>query len=689
MNGGGGSERAALSRELSDFLIELSIALHKHAMYPDGHPSLGPAADGVAERLYALLQDRGTLSLGVARNQLVIEGVATDSKNPVLRELAGRLHRHHVGAVTFRRGAGPGEIQSVLSLLAVEADRTEEPLGLGPPEQLTQWQHIRLYSVTYERLQLVDDSGEPAEEDDDSRAARTRSAQLWIGLARAALAVEDEDQEPPSTEPTVVAKAIDEHPRGTAYDQVIVGYLLQMADELRSGGGEALELKKRMSTLVSTLDEETLKRLLDMGGDRAQRRKFLLSASEGMAVDAVLDLVRVASEQRDEQNISHSLLRMLQKLARHAETGVGSRRVEAEGAVRDQIAELIRGWSLKDPNPGAYRTALDGMATAESIYAVAPESQYRPEPRRIFEMALEVNEMGEPVSRAVERLLYSEGVTAVLDAIEEVQAPRVAGAVWSKLAAPEMIEQVARGEPIDTQLLDRLVGHAGLEAAEPLLNVLEDSQSSQTRRILLDRLARLGPEVGPLAVARLADKPWFVQRNMLALIGELAELAPEFKATDYLEHEDPRVRREAIRILVSDPNRRERAICTALVDSDARNVRLGLTAALDGCPQAATPMVVSRIRSKSADDLQALAVRVMANTDQPQSLEILLSVAAPRKQLFGTKLPPKSEAYLAALRGLHRFTTDARAREALAKAVRSRDPEVVRAALSDASTGRE
>ena len=41
-------ERASLSREFSDFLIELSIALHKHAMYPSGHPSLGPAAAGVA-----------------------------------------------------------------------------------------------------------------------------------------------------------------------------------------------------------------------------------------------------------------------------------------------------------------------------------------------------------------------------------------------------------------------------------------------------------------------------------------------------------------------------------------------------------------------------------------------------------------------------------------------------------------
>src|SRR5258708_12135336 len=36
--------RATLSRELSEFLIELSIALHPHPMYPHAHPSLDPAA---------------------------------------------------------------------------------------------------------------------------------------------------------------------------------------------------------------------------------------------------------------------------------------------------------------------------------------------------------------------------------------------------------------------------------------------------------------------------------------------------------------------------------------------------------------------------------------------------------------------------------------------------------------------
>ena len=73
---GAKSEKATLSRDLSDFLIEFSIALNKHAMYPGGHPSLGPAVDRVINRVDPLVATRGTLSLGVARNQLVIEGVA-------------------------------------------------------------------------------------------------------------------------------------------------------------------------------------------------------------------------------------------------------------------------------------------------------------------------------------------------------------------------------------------------------------------------------------------------------------------------------------------------------------------------------------------------------------------------------------------------------------------------------------
>src|ERR1700720_4616888 len=93
---------ATLSRELADFLVELSITLNKHAIYPQSPPLLHGAVDGVANRLGTLfVGERESLSIGVARRQLIIEGVATDPLNAVLKELAQRLHEHHVGAANW------------------------------------------------------------------------------------------------------------------------------------------------------------------------------------------------------------------------------------------------------------------------------------------------------------------------------------------------------------------------------------------------------------------------------------------------------------------------------------------------------------------------------------------------------------------------------------------------------------
>jgi len=70
-------KKAALSRDLSEFLIELSIGVHRYAMYPPGHPSLVPIVENIIGRLSEIFSDRRTLSIGVASQQLVIEGNAS------------------------------------------------------------------------------------------------------------------------------------------------------------------------------------------------------------------------------------------------------------------------------------------------------------------------------------------------------------------------------------------------------------------------------------------------------------------------------------------------------------------------------------------------------------------------------------------------------------------------------------
>ncbi|MFL5479750.1 MAG: hypothetical protein ACJ79X_12095, partial [Gemmatimonadaceae bacterium] len=231
---------ATLSRELADFLVELSITLNKHAIYPTSHPLLDVAVDGVANRIGSLfVGDRDSLSIGVARRQLIIEGVATDPLNPVLKELAQRLHDHHIGAVKLVRGITRDELGSALAALAVDPLRSTTPIGHDTERLGELWEHVRFFPLTYDRLQLIEE--DPAEKPSADQMKAGRATQLWIGLARAALVSDtsdptkrDEAAESAALEPATVARAIDEHQREEAYDQVIVGYLLQIGEELKT-----------------------------------------------------------------------------------------------------------------------------------------------------------------------------------------------------------------------------------------------------------------------------------------------------------------------------------------------------------------------------------------------------------------------------------------------------------------------
>jgi HEAT repeat protein len=228
-------------------------------------------------------------------------------------------------------------------------------------------------------------------------------------------------------------------------------------------------------------------------------------------------------------------------------------------------------------------------------------------------------------------------------------------------------------------MLERL----GDEAIEPMLDVISESESQQTRRVLLDRIVKMGPAVGPLAVQRLEDPRWFVQRNALAILGELPEPPPGFDSAKYLQNADARVRRESMKISLRAGEGRDRAVCAALADADPRTVRMGLSAALESCPVAAVPLVVKRATAKLPDEVRLAAVSVLGACGHPAALDALIQMTAPRKTLLGLKLPQKSRVFLAALSVLRNFESDTRVERVLAAAKKARDPDIVRAATGE------
>lgn len=680
-------ERVSLSRDLSEFLAELSVALHKHAMYPSGHPSLGPAAAGVAGRAARLLESRETLAFGVARRQLIIEGVATDPNHPVLRRLAEGLHGHHLGAVSLTRGVEAAEIGAALRALATEVER-EGPLGLAPTGHILSWPHVRLHPLTFDRLQLAGDA--PLTTGGPGGPSGWKGAEMWIGLARAAMANDAPDQsvEADSTEPSLVAQAIDKHQGAAAYDQVVVGYLLQIANELKTAtGAEAAALRRRTGRLISSLRPETLRRLIEMGGDVAQRRAFVLNATSGMAVEAVIDILKAAADTSG-QTISHGLIRMLSKLAAHTEIGDEQSRSRADGALREQVSSLLSDWNLADPNPEAYGQVLQHLATtapAGRRLDGGGDQADQSDPLRVVQMSLEVGAGGPLVDRAVDRAIDGGAVGSLLKLLETAPGQSDAGesTVRRKLLLPSTIHRLITREPVELDALDQLLPLLSTEGYDVLLDALATSGNRATRRRLLDRLPRTDLDVGPLIVARLTDDRWFVQRNMLLLLERSGRVPAGFSVTPWTRHPDARVRYEAIRLQLRLPAERHVALLASLHDLDLRIMRLGLAALQDECPPAIAGIVVRvALNSRIIEELRLLAVGALARSRERVSLDALLRLVDGGRTLLGrTKLAPRTPVVIAAVRALAgAWASDTRAAGMLALAVGSSDPEVRQAA---------
>lgn len=709
-----GKAKAALSRELSDFLVELSIAMQKHAIYPPGHPLLTHAVDRVMRKLSLLLVERSTLSIGIARRQLVIEGVGTDPEHPLLKELAARLHKHNLGAVKFTKGLTRAELGDALATVAMDPGRTSEPLGDNAASLSDRWTNVRLFPLNYERLQLVQGGDDHA-----PRGGTAKAAQLWVGMARAAMMIEeDADLDHQDMSPLVVAEAIDQRQHEEAYDQVIVGYLLQIADELKKAGGshEAIELQRRVSELVKELNPASLRKLMEMGGDLAQRKQFLLSASQGMTVEAVLDLVRAASNEGS-QTISHSMMRLFSKLGKYAEGQPDpARRSEADQSVREHLGKLISEWKLDDPNPTAYGRALQRMAQSD---ARAGDSEYTElEPERLVQMALELGTSGPRLEAALDAMVNSARFDPLLRLLDSAPDPAFGDCVWQHLDSRDILWAALSEARIDIAVIERIVKRKRLSAIDPVLDVVERTADAKVRERLLDALLMLGDSIGPYLVRRLDGVRPDLQRELFLMLGRLPNLPRDFQMSRYLLHTDAAVRREAVRLLLKFVETREQAILAGLSDTDERAVFHALTAALEsGCPPRALALVRQRINESGMDpSLMTLAIRVVAQADSGASapaaqggggrgrtsqmmramspdpnpaaaaatnrktLDWMMSRVAHRSFFGRWKLHQKSPEMLAALSALSAYWTQIpEVREIVALAHKQNDPELRKA----------
>lgn len=672
-----------LSREISVFLVQLSVGLHKAATYPTNHPVVNEATESVYTQLLALLSERDMLAMGVARNQLIVEGVATDPHSAVLSELAERLHRHQVAAIRFQAGVTLSELADLLATLCPEANREDVPFGLRPSEELDRWQHIKVIPLTFDELVLAGD--------DAKREGRAGQSQLWLGLAAAALRKDTVGGTDDATggDPDRVAEAIKNRKGDRTYDQVIVGYLTQLGRELKlREGAEAKAMQEQVTGLLQSLDQATLKRLLEVGGGLADRNQLLSDLSATLPVSAVMDLIKAAAD-TGQQTISHSFLRLLSKLADHAESDTNTAlKPQADDSFRESVQSLLDDWTLEDPNPEAYTAVLERLAAIGTEETTSATSETTSEAPRIIQMAMEVSVFGATVANAVDNMLQTgrfQELLDILDAAPEASSGPVDA--WAYLSSPEQVTYLLAHDEHNVEGVQRVLERLGLDAAEPLFDALATAQSRAMRHRLLSTLTAMGSGVGSLAAARLSQAEWYVKRNLLILLGSLPEWPEGFSPETHARADDARVRREAVKLMLQaqETEVRESGILIGLTDDDTSIIRMALTAATVACPPKAERRALQLLDDDDGD-IRVLAIRVLGCLTTSQPRRALLDKAMTKRKWWQRRrrLAAVSPEMLAALGALSTTWADSPEVQLVLDLARNSTHEEIRAMVTSA-----
>ena len=155
---------------------------------------------------------------------------------------------------------------------------------------------------------------------------------------------------------------------------------------------------------------------------------------------------------------------------------------------------------------------------------------------------------------------------------------------WQVEIIRQLIENAGDGNRIERigRVLDReegirledVSGYLVLlqrNSIKPLIKLLGELKNSKTRRVLCDALSEIGKNAIELIIPFMEDRRWYLVRNITYILGRIGQEQAIPYVQKALDHEDVRVRREAIQALgIIGGQKAVGLLVKALTDDDVR-----------------------------------------------------------------------------------------------------------------------
>jgi HEAT repeat protein len=534
------------ARLLSDAVVELNTSRRSVGLYPPDHPILKDSINRAFDFLKRLFELRSSITLGIAKDALVIDEYTLDRKNPVFQEFALSLHGKGIAAVTFYSGLEVEELLSLHELITMREGLVGGAmLDLAEKKGL---RHIKLSPIDLSIFGFVEGQIKPG----------TPESKIWEdylhGLLEGRLADRDAEDLVSSIPPEQVAFIINnqmpEDAPGETYDRVISTYLRR-----RSHRGLKREIFDKFVSFIDNLKPELKAKFLD---------RALSQPSVGTAdVEKIFSYLKeedlrkfIDAFEKNSITIPESLKNLVDKFVEtRAEGKFVFDMADKGGAfvddieIDEDIIKLLEEDHFKDFVSEKYqrelKTMLKGIETEESQLTelVKQENNERVVDRTFSDVILELLEIDSNTNENYLRFLtkVSELVNAFLETGRFQELCDIYITIYShalsgrfKIEASSMVEFFFRSDEFIRRLVEafkiwgrydregaiRLAGVLKFYLTIPLLDTFSEEDDPNIRKFLLYLLSNIGVDVSREAIKRLNDERWNVVRNMISLIRE-------------------------------------------------------------------------------------------------------------------------------------------------------------------------
>lgn len=601
-----GRELPLDTRLLSDAVIELNISRKNVGIYPPGHIQITKSIDRAYEILLRMFEVRPEMTLGVAKDTLLVGQDYLDQKNPVYRDFALSLNQQEIAAVTFMQGLGKDELVRFHRILTTKPEEIRAAGGIGKVMADADIPHIKIHAIDYGSFHVTEEQEimRPAARP----GAEKTGAGVWQDfvslLVSGTLASEGQgvslkdgtDINPAELARLLNERKLDANTAISSYDRIISDHVRYVAEKKQPTKEQSAILGK-MNSLVKNLHPELRRQFLSAAFQHVSSHSAVAGAEEilgDFSDDMVIEMLTQASEEG--RQISPTLAGLIQKLSRLG-GGAGQEGSRAEGAGKaaperqapvispEHMEKLFDRESYEQYVTTDYDATLKQLAEKVTPAGSAEVEGFSPadyteslsddlldfQIGRALLAFMEENieeedyqEFGRKLSAVIPGLLETGNFALLLDILEtlrrhvrekSVPGVRVLAEEAMKIfTEPEFIAQVVMA--FDRWARTRGREGAGFllalgpEAIPKLLDVFAEDESPGGRRILFDLLCNFGQAAVSEAQKRLRDPRTYYVRNLVMLIRWAGSktAAPHIKPL--LRHPDPKVRMEAIAALL-------------------------------------------------------------------------------------------------------------------------------------------